>query len=96
MQKLPFTNPDSLTDRMKTVFWWKFPVGATVPNARLGTDESVEQTIRDARRAVKGKLDGDHVSDGIRSMILRCPTEEAADLVELKCGGIKQFERTPE
>lgn len=81
---------------MKTVFWWKFPVGASVPNARLGTDESVEQTIRDARKAVKGKLDSDHESGGIRSMILRCPSEEAAEFVEIKCGGIKQFERTPE
>lgn len=81
---------------MKTVFWWKFPVGASVPNARLGTDESVEQTIRDVRKAVKGKLDSDHESGGIRSMILRCPSEEAAEFVELKCGAIKHFERIPE
>ena len=81
---------------MKTVFWWKFPVDSKVPNASLGSDDSVEQTIRDAQKAVRGKIDSDRVSGGIRSMILRCPTEEAAAVVELRCGGIRHFEHSPE
>ena len=56
---------------------------------------------RDAHRFRAGGADdvhglADRGSGGIRSMILRCPTEEAAAVVELRCGGIRHFEHIPE